>query len=69
MTCILPWNASRVSTLGRSKTVIYVYIRLTDAPFYHFILNIIKKEIVFFSLFSAVTHILDILVKLLQAAQ
>ena len=62
--------ATRLKRLGSVPWVvllIYVYIRLRDAPFYHFILKVIKKQIVIFSLFltAAVTHILDIHVTLL----
>ena len=44
----LAWHASHsfpeISTVGRTRTVIYVYIRLTDTPFYYFIVKIIKKH-------------------------
>ena len=44
----LAWHASdsfpEISTVGRTRTVIYVYIRLTDTPFYYFIVKIIKKH-------------------------
>ena len=65
----LAWHASHsfpeISTVGRTRTVIYVYIRLTDEPFYYFILKIIKKH----QPFSAVTRITYIPVTLLQVAQ
>ena len=48
----LAWHASdsfpEISTVGRTRTVIYVYIRLIDTPFYYFILKIIKKASAFF---------------------
>ena len=65
----LAWHASdsfpEISTVGRTRTVIYVYIRLIDTPFYYFILKIIKKH----QPFSAVTRITYIPVTLLQVAQ
>ena len=48
----LAWHASdsfpEISTVGRTRTVIYVYIRLIDTPFYYFILKIIKIASAFF---------------------
>ena len=61
---LVPQRSTNLSTVGRTRTVIYVHIRLTDTPFYYFILKIIKKH----QPFSAVTRILYIPVTLLQAA-